>query len=911
MLQPAFAALEILARLPDNSLLLTPNNRLRNRCQQVYAYHHGERGNWAPPPVESLRGWLDSVWARLQQSGWQPAWKPVLNAEQRQLLWQRALDQTLERQLLNSQQLCRDADAALSQLFQSRLLPDPGDLRSLDAVLAAPLEQFALSRPEYPLFDLIEAFARELDIQDAITPDQRDLLIAQAFRTNAAPLLAEIHLAGFAQIPPLARHIIELAAGTVIEHEAVSRAGSLNVAGCSDLESEITQAARWSAELLRDDPHTSIGIVVNNLGQCRDEVETIFTRVLEPQAMDPRRPRYTLPFNFSAGTPLAQTAVGAGALQLLEILKDEWEYPALRSLLFSPFWGTMTTGASDQATSNDDELWLRSALFRTLEKRELGTVRGDVLRSAAEKVATRIGFESPQLPRQLELIGDRARRWRQAPAEVWAQRFSQTLAALGWPGPRNPDSQEYQQLKLWEQALEDFAALTPFAGTLTLMQALQHLRRIASRTPFQAETRDGPVQILGVLEAAGLSFDHLRLVGFGQQHWPPAPAPNPLLPIQWQKHWQMPRASAERELELARQLTRDLLEASGNVVVSYAREADGVTQALSSLFPDAGPGTEFSSDPLQEYQQNLQQGSPLERRADSSFPPLEPAECRPVRGGSGALKAQALCPLNAQLHYRLGASRFNEPTLGLNPAERGKLVHEALALFWRQCGDSGALAALDDVTRSGQIDSAAATAIDRLRRHHRHLPRGFWLLEQQRLARLLAQWLELEVSRPAFLVEEVEWDRQAEIGGLQLQLRLDRLDRLGDDSLLVIDYKTGQTTVSDWLQARVREPQLPLYALTLPESRAVAFAQVRWGDCKWKGSGDLKQPIEGIKAVAELQKDGPFGSWEDLTDHWEKGLAQLAEEYRNGFASLQFDRPADNNRDLWPLNRWPERERGK
>lgn len=126
----------------------------------------------------------------------------------------------------------------------------------------------------------------------------------------------------------------------------------------------------------------------------------------------------------------------------------------------------------------------------------------------------------------------------------------------------------------------------------------------------------------------------------------------------------------------------------------------------------------------------------------------------------------------------------------------------------------------------------------------------------------------------------------------------------------MIDYKTGQPSINDWLQTRIREPQLPLYALFQPDARAIAFGQVRVSDCKWRGCGELEQAIDGIKAVADSQKDSPFTTWQDLTDHWQQGLELLAGEYRNGVATLQFDRKQDNDiqNELWPLNRWPERE---
>lgn len=895
MLKPAFPALEIFAQLPPGGLLLTPNNRLRNRCQQVFAAQQSPGACWLPPPVESLRGWLDKLWFQLQQRNWQPALQQVLNREQRQLLWQRALDESLERQLLNSQQLCRDADSALAQLLQWQLI---SDLSQIDEALTPLLEQFALSMrsDELPLCAMIKAFAIELQAHSAITPDQRDQLILRAFQEGVLEPLPQIDTAGFAQISPLAKALIHAGAATVFERPGLTQQSELSVAACANLEEELYQAALWAGQKLAENPGHSVGIVVNNLGQCRAQVEAVFSRVLEPQYLDPQQPRYTLPFNFSAGTPLAQTPVGSAALQLLSLLQDEWDYPQLQNILFSPFWG------------DDSETWLRSALFRRLQKLELRRIDGATLRYWAERTAELLHLESPQLPRQLEQMAERARRWQRAPAEIWAARYSETLKAMGWPGTRNPDSQEYQQLMQWESILEEFAALSACGGNLTLTQALQLLRQIASRTPFQAETRDGPLQILGVLEAGGLAFDHLRLVGFGQQQWPPAPAPNPLLPIQWQKHWKMPRASAERELELARELTADLRNASGDIVISYTCEEDGVQQGLSSLFESPQKAEHFPEGALHNHYKQLAQASLLEKVEDKKLPPLTPAECERVRGGASVLKAQALSPLNAQLRFRLGASGFTQPDIGLGPAERGNVVHQVLAEFWQQCGTLAQLQAMDDEQRQAQIERAVERSLGSVRKKYNHLPIGFWAMEKQRLERLLQQWLSVEMDRPNFSVEKVEWEQAVEIGGLHFNLRLDRLDQLANGEQLVIDYKTGVPSIRDWLTQRIREPQLPLYALFQPDAHAIAFGQVRNGDCKWNGCGDLEHPITGIKAVGDTEKESPYGTWSNLVEHWRYSLESLATEYRSGVATLAFDRPTDNNSELWPLNRWPERE---
>lgn len=262
MLQPAFSINEILAQLPSGGLLLTPTNRLRNRCQQVYGSTQASGRNWAPPAVESLQSWLDKLWFNLQQKHWRPALKLVLNREQRQLLWQRALEQTLERRFLNMPQMCRDADGALTQLLQWRLLDE---LSTAEVSINQYLQQFALERAEFPLFDMLTIFDQQLQQHNAITPDQRDLLIARALEEGTLPKLPTLALAGFAQIAPLTERITQLAAEKVEVIEPLQQVATIRAAPCHDLEEELTQAARWAAQLLASNPTTSLGIVVNNL----------------------------------------------------------------------------------------------------------------------------------------------------------------------------------------------------------------------------------------------------------------------------------------------------------------------------------------------------------------------------------------------------------------------------------------------------------------------------------------------------------------------------------------------------------------------------------------------------------------------------------------------------------------------
>ena len=111
---------------------------------------------------------------------------------------------------------------------------------------------------------------------------------------------------------------------------------------------------------------------------------------------------------------------------------------------------------------------------------------------------------------------------------------------------------------------------------------------MAAETVFQPQSSIKPVQILGILEAAGMSFDAVWLLGMDDKNWPPAPRPNPLLPAGLQRELGMPQASAEHELAFATGLMQGLERSAGTLIASYA-QADADQPLLPSPLIAAWP----------------------------------------------------------------------------------------------------------------------------------------------------------------------------------------------------------------------------------------------------------------------------------------------------------------------------------
>lgn len=855
--------------LERNALILVPNNRLRNHLLRAIGLQKKTASAWIKPNIQSLSQWLDSQWEALQNKGISYACVTLATPLQRQILWEAVIkNSALGETLLQPKPLAQQADSAFKNLELWQLSDSVASDYFSDAKSNS--AQFAIWSQE---------FKHALSLQSCITRESSYARIAQAFIQGDLPKPEEIYLEGFDDLPPLIQAILTAANDKLIRFPNQKAPHTQIIRTQTDTtEAEIRAAALWSKAQLKQAPESVlIGIVVPNLGQCRDQVERIFTQVFDAHSLLPNSPRYTLPFNFSAGTPLGSTPLISSLFEMLALQDSDWPLEKLCNLLHSPFWG-----------DDPQEAVARAHLISELRKLGRISINTSDLRHCASKLEERIPeFSNLGLSNRFETVGNLLRRrFDNKTASEWLKIFDEILTTMNWPGTRRLDSQEYQQLTQWFEVRDQFARIDNHSAPLSYTQACRYLRELADKTPFQAQTPDSPIQILGALEAAGLQFSHLWVMGLSDNQWPPMPAPNPLLPLHLQREHNMPHASATRELEIAQGLTKRYKESALEVIFSSAH-GDGDNELRPSALIRDIPLTPLveilnqQDSEMANYYVALQESSQLEIIQDTNGPSLGTKE--PQRGGSSIFKYQAACPFEAFVRLRLGANNPDEPTIGFNSAERGNLLHDSLAAIWRELKTSTVLASLDDSAVHTLINNITHEIIGKAQaRNPRKLGKVYCELEQKRLTQLLCEWVAGERERPAFEVIAIEQEQEIAFAGLTLKLRIDRIDEFSNGDRLLIDYKTGNASAKSWQGERFTEPQLPLYAVTSENIAAISFAQINRKVQKWDGLGELHD--------ASLSQSGikPADDWRLQLQEWQTQLQQLASDFIAGDARVDF-----------------------
>ena len=909
---PGLAMDELFARLAGAEgariTVLTPNQRLSAeflRRQDAVHLAAGESA-WSAPDVLPFGAFMRRLYEDALHSGLGPELPLLLDAAQEQCLWEDIIARSEAGALLLSPSGTAAACAQAWSLAHAwRLLA-----RMRAVPLAADARAFLDWSAEYD-----KRCRRERLVDVARLPD----LVAGHVAHPALQRPALLVLHGFDIVTPQQRGFLGALSGTGValaESDEAADPGAAVRVPCATARDERIAAARWARAHLEADPGGRVGIVVPDIAATRAAWKRALTQVCAPAAQLPPSlagaDAPPLPFNISLGFPLAEVPLVADALLVLELAGGaKLGFERLGAWLRSPY---LDGAASEHAARARLEAQLRRSAAPELTLGALVVALSQVRDHGCPRLAQQLG---------VLLAWSRDRLGGTRAPSAWSETLGELLRAAGFPGERTLDSREYQAATRLHELIASLPSLDRVAPRLRYAAAAARLRRMAADALFQPEASDEPIQVLGVLESAGLRFDALWVSGLTDEAWPMPARPDPFIPVFLQREAGVPQASAARSLELDRRITEGWLHAAPEVVLSHPlREQDRELRpsALVAAIPERAPEEDARS-----LWRDLLHAARAEECLEEELVPLADTA---APGGTALFADQAACPFRAFASHRLHAEPLAAPGGALDAGERGTLVHATLHRVWQVLGNSDALEALlatgshDGHTLDEWLRGAARHAIDRLRRRRADaLPGRQGELEERRLAALARDWLDVEAARAPFRVTALEATRTLRAGGIEVEARLDRMDHVPGLGEVVIDYKTGSSKAgpSAWMGERPDEPQLPLYAIGVQadggDAAAVVFARVRAGEMKFDGvarNGEVADGVAALPGVKTLQahKSGKeHADWPALLAHWRERMDALGGEIARGVAVVDPKRGGTTCQrcDQQPLCRIAER----
>jgi ATP-dependent helicase/nuclease subunit B len=854
--------------LTSGAEIVTANKRLARALRQAFDEQQLARGllSWHTPRIIPWSAWPGSLLERCDASTSVPLRiHPVAAA----LVWERLLKGRVEDRLLNPHGLVRHAQQTWQRLYDW-------------CVPLEDLRRYAASDDERLFAEMAIAYQQELQACEWIDFAQAPSLAGALVDAGAIAVPQRVVYAGFDRLPTAASRLLHSLAdqGTEVrEAPRAARNRAARVVSCQDRSAELRAAGLWARRILEQDPAAAVAIVCPGLEQNAVRSARLVREGFAP-GWQVASQGYQSAVNVSYGRRLSEYPLIAVALLWLAWTSRGLPARDVSVLLRTPFVGRLKMDGRcrlEMALRRiPDRNWRPASVVAALKGGDADDGVVDWLR----RVELMAGFEA-------------TRATLQSPA-MWAARIDQVLQEAGWPGEKPLDTAEFQLANRWRDLLNEFSRLDVVQPQMDLAEAVARISALAGDTIFQPETQPGAIQLLGTLEAAGLELDHVWVCHLDANRWPPPAHPLPLLSRTLQRKLGMPDATPADTLDHSKRVLARLVDSARDITLSWPSTEEDVQLEASPLlgfFVDRGDG----EDPGW-YANSLSGRRAVAAVAEDPVPSIRPGE--KVGRGASVVQRQVTDPFSAFACGRLGVRELQQIESGLPASARGNIIHRALQHLYRDLPSSREIAMWADES-ADRIDNAIDVSLGQYMRGADSVLIRLLALERRRLRVMLREFLAAEMRRHAFTVAAVEKSVRLMRHGIDLDLKIDRIDRLQDGSLLVSDYKTGLLKTFLDKNGEPKELQLVVYAAAVNEPvGGLVLINVDGRDIVYRGAG------------GEWDRSPP-GQWQGRLDGWKQRVDDALAGIAAGDVRLNTALPTDDSRPLAVLSRVEEVKRAR
>lgn len=859
-----------LLKLAENSVILTPNERLSRRLHAFYGAQQLIKNNtvWPAPPIFSLKHWLLELYQNALETGLMT--DILISDAQYEILWQNVAQQNFaEYDFIHAEQTATEMQAARELLIKwqtpiSESLFNASKESALFQLCSKQIDRLLKEKNFFTEDELPEKLNDKI-LNTLITARKIILFAFDEIIPQYFTFFERLKKQGF---------VIE-----IIDHR--NQTSSCTQYALPSREKEYYAMANWaknqifSSSIQRVNKKNII-CIVPDLDNIRPTLMRIFHEVFHPDSLF--SPYATsVWFNISGGTALSTLPMFQTIFTLLSIFNEKINYSQLSNFILSPFIGMAETEKFSRIAL---DVKLREAVLETLHYQDISPHL--------------IQTYCPHLSQIWKTLThtDPLKKYR-TPSQ-WVIWLSDLLAKCIWPGERTLNSQEFQQLQHWESILTELSTLDDFCEPLSYSAFNALLKRRMDAAQFQIKTHDAPVQVLGFLEAAGNLADAIWVAGLTDKAWPPAVKPNPYIPLQLQQRLNMPHASSQRQYEYSINMMQNWAKATKELHISYAEHEEDEQLSPSPLLKILAPATGTLEPQNLFLLYNIIGKTSLETWTEPSRLPFVIKDDKYF--SASLFDQQITCPFKAFAIQRLKSTEFKTPQASWDRRRRGTNLHAVMELLWKKWQHSDHLRSLSEESLKDDIEKAV---IQILKKNLGVYARAhtYFQLEKSRLMMIIQDWIPFEKSRPPFKVVAVEHTHKVPFllnnTTLQLSLRIDRIDRTDAGEWILIDYKANSQTINPWFEKPPTQPQMPLYASLFKTPLAgITYASLNPSSKKMKFTG-IAQHTELIADLIAFEqlRNPTASSWDELIQIWKMQLQHVAQEFIDGNIAIKPNRP--------------------
>lgn len=663
--------------------------------------------------------------------------------------------------------------------------------------------------------------------------------------------------AGFTDLSPALKKILQrIPTQTVLSPAKTSGLKRAPVLDCANFDAEVETAARWARARFEESPIESLGVFIPDLAAHRSLVERTFNRIFYPSSvLRLAAPPDDCVFHLHAASPLLEHPLVNGAFVLLELAKYRIDQAAASTIVRSQFMRG-AAAERDQRAFADLKLRRDRNLDVSLHELRQAAEHCPILLNNFHKIDSLVHAKASR-----QSLGD------------WSRFFADLLEAAGWPGDTELTIGEQDTVDLWKESLSTLTTLGLVAKPVSFEQAHTQLRRLLASAPA-ASRGDlfSPVQILDAKDADGLQFDATFVAGLSDATWPPAIDVSPLIPLRLQRECAVPGSSQQSLQNERKRVTQALFASAPAIQAAYSEQLAPIARSfVASNRPR--PALWKGKLPVESFEYGVT--TAIE---DTNAPPF--VLDGDVRGGTSIIKSQSCCPFKAFAEIRLQARTQEDGCFGFDARERGGFLHQALELVWQELKTQAALKATGERELRELIATAVREAVN-VERDGESFAQ-VQAAERERLEELIYQWLTtVEAVRAVpFTVEEMERELSFDLAGLPLKVRIDRIDRMKNGRLVLIDYKSGKQSKNKLDCPRPQEPQLLVYAAAKgADVEGVFFGQLRPRELRFPG-------LARDRHVKGPQTQVLGNKWDETMETARLEVARIAQDFLQGKAAV-------------------------